>query len=96
MHDRIAAELGIAPTSSRKATKPARIGTALALAASAAAVPARAAEGTTELVSGGQANGRSYQPSISADGRRVAFGPYASNLVPGDTNGRSDVFVRSR
>ena len=33
-------------------------------------------------------------PSISADGSRVAFSSAADNLVPGDTNGRADVFVR--
>ena len=32
-------------------------------------------------------------PSISADGRYVAFCSDASNLVPGDTNGKYDVFV---
>ncbi len=34
--------------------------------------------------------------SISADGRYVAFNSEASNLVPGDTNGFIDVFVRDR
>ena len=34
------------------------------------------------------------RPSISADGRYVAFTSNASNLVAGDTNGASDVFVR--
>jgi Tol biopolymer transport system component len=33
-------------------------------------------------------------PAMSADGRTVAFGSRASNLVPGDTNGRDDIFVR--
>jgi len=32
---------------------------------------------------GGQLSGPSYAPAISADGRYVAFGSYASNLVPG-------------
>jgi Tol biopolymer transport system component len=32
--------------------------------------------------------------SISADGRFVAFGSVASNLVRGDTNGTEDVFLR--
>jgi Tol biopolymer transport system component len=32
--------------------------------------------------------------SISADGRFVVFGSLATNLVPGDTNGTTDVFVR--
>ena len=45
---------------------------------------------------GTQANDRSYSPSISADGRVVAFASFASNLVPGDTNGLLDVFVRRR
>jgi Tol biopolymer transport system component len=44
--------------------------------------------------SGNQANGASLLPSISADGRYVAFVSFASNLVPGDTNGVADVFVR--
>jgi archaellum component FlaF (FlaF/FlaG flagellin family) len=56
--------------------------------------------GTTERVSvssgGGQGNSDSYDPSISADGRYVAFQSWTSNLVPGDTNGRFDVFVRDR
>ena len=43
---------------------------------------------------GGQGNAISYAPSISADGRYVAFDSDASNLVPGDTNGTLDVFVR--
>jgi Tol biopolymer transport system component len=33
-------------------------------------------------------------PSISADGRYVAFASGASDLVPGDTNGAPDIFVR--
>ena len=41
-----------------------------------------------------QANGPSSMPAISADGRFVAFQSLASNLVRGDTNGLSDVFVR--
>ncbi len=39
-------------------------------------------------------NGFSYQPSLSEDGRHVAYYSYASNLVPDDTNGQSDIFVR--
>ncbi len=35
-------------------------------------------------------------PSISTDGRLVAFESCASNLVDGDTNGRFDVFVHDR
>jgi Tol biopolymer transport system component len=45
---------------------------------------------------GTQGNGDSVSPSISADGRYVAFMSYAYNLVPGDTNGKADVFVHDR
>lgn len=43
--------------------------------------------------SGGEAGGRSRRPVIAADGSVVAFESFAANLVPGDTNGREDVFV---
>ncbi|MBM3471641.1 MAG: hypothetical protein FJX75_00030 [Armatimonadetes bacterium] len=45
---------------------------------------------------GGSANGQSWRPSISADGRYVAFDSDASNLVPGDTGGYTDIFIRDR
>jgi Tol biopolymer transport system component len=41
-------------------------------------------------------NGTSGAPAISADGRFVAFWSLADNLVVGDTNGVSDVFVHDR
>ena len=44
--------------------------------------------------SGAEGNGFSYQPSVAANGRYVAFVSDAANLVPGDTNGVGDVFVR--
>ena len=43
---------------------------------------------------GTQGSSSSYDCAISSDGRYVAFESYASNLVPGDTNGQKDVFVR--
>src|SRR5262249_9356055 len=46
--------------------------------------------------SGAQGNYGSYRPSISADGRFVAFMSYATNLVAGDTNGTFDIFVHDR
>lgn len=46
--------------------------------------------------SGAQAAGDSRFSSISADGRLVAFTSEAANLVAGDTNRTSDVFVRDR
>jgi Tol biopolymer transport system component len=45
---------------------------------------------------GGQANGGSVFPSISGNGRLIAFKSAASNLVPGDTNRRVDGFVYDR
>src|SRR4028119_2001197 len=45
---------------------------------------------------GNLGNSDSRRPSISADGRFVAFQSYASNLVPGDTNNTYDIFVRDR
>jgi hypothetical protein len=44
--------------------------------------------------SGKQAKQSSALATISADGRYVAFFSWATNLVPGDTNGHKDVFVR--
>src|SRR5262245_36125797 len=61
--------------------------------------------GTTERVSLTSAGGQSNQDpndffsivlSMSGDGQVVAFETLASNLVPGDTNGWADVFVRDR
>lgn len=43
---------------------------------------------------GRQAEGRSGSPAISGDGRFVAFESVASNLVPGDDNAATDVFLR--
>jgi Tol biopolymer transport system component len=36
------------------------------------------------------------EPAISVDGRFIAFYSFASNLVPGDTNAKDDVFVHDR
>jgi Tol biopolymer transport system component len=44
----------------------------------------------------GLLNGDSYTPSISADGRWVAYASYASNLVADDLNGSSDIFLYDR
>lgn len=45
---------------------------------------------------GEQTDKGSESPSISWDGRYVAFRSSATNLVPDDTNGRPDIFVRDR
>jgi Tol biopolymer transport system component len=56
--------------------------------------------GSTRRVSvdtaGGEADGPSDTPAVSADGRIVAFTSDATDLVSGDTNGRLDVFVHDR
>lgn len=56
--------------------------------------------GKTERVSvsssGDQANEFSYSPSVSADGRYVAFLSYATNLVARDTTMSSDIFIHDR
>jgi Tol biopolymer transport system component len=56
--------------------------------------------GTTEIVSerpdGETTNGPAAQPSLSADGRYVAFVSFSEGLVPGDDNLGPDVFVRDR
>jgi len=60
-----------------------------------------AATGWTQITSrasvgtgGVEGNSRSILPSISGDGRYVAFLSVATNLVPGDTNACEDIFVR--
>jgi Tol biopolymer transport system component len=45
---------------------------------------------------GTEGNGESANPTISADGRYVAFQSMATNLVPGDTNNASDIFRHDR
>jgi hypothetical protein len=45
---------------------------------------------------GAQGNGASAAPAISGDGRYVVFESQAPNLVSGDTNGTTDVFVHDR
>ena len=46
--------------------------------------------------SGGQGNDYSVTPSISDDGRYVAFGSFANSLIPQDSNGWGDVFLHDR
>jgi Tol biopolymer transport system component len=56
--------------------------------------------GTLDRVSQGpggtQANGDSQRPTLSSDGRYVAFWSAADNLVDGDTNRQTDCFVHDR
>src|SRR5437867_10535067 len=58
------------------------------------------ADGTTVRVSvdsaGVQVSGDSRTAAISADGRFVVFESDATNLVAGDSNGTTDIFVHDR
>jgi Tol biopolymer transport system component len=76
-------------------------GLALAAAVAIGATAPAWGHGPIERVSVGpgglQSNGGSSEkPAISLGGRFVAFASDASNLVPGDTNGAADIFVRDR
>lgn len=77
------------------------IAASLALAGTTLPATASARLGAPERVSvalsGGEGDGWSYLgSSLSGDGRFVAFQSESSDLVPGDTNGVADVFVRDR
>jgi Tol biopolymer transport system component len=71
---------------------------AICVVSAIAAPAAWGAQGTTVRVSvaagGGDTSSNSNWPSVSADGRYVAFSSWADNLVPNDTNDNSDIFVR--
>ncbi|MDS4012184.1 MAG: M10 family metallopeptidase C-terminal domain-containing protein [Defluviicoccus sp.] len=58
------------------------------LAAGAISLVSTAANGT-------QGNGGSYDPIFSPDGTKMAFRSDASNLVPGDSNGSPDIFIKT-
>lgn len=81
------------------------LGTAALVPLALLAAPSHAAQstssgGSTRLVSVGAhgllGNDFSSGPTLSTNGRFVTFVSAASNLVPGDTNGSGDVFVRDR
>ena len=69
---------------------------AVILAASAATALAQSTGRVSVATGGGQGTGGGYTPAVSADGRFVAFYSTATNLVSGDTNGLSDIFVHDR
>jgi Tol biopolymer transport system component len=88
------------PTSRHRMRRVALPLVALLTLAAASTLDASAVTATTSRVSvrasGIESNGYSFDASISANGRFVAFSSSASNLVQGDTNGYYDVFVRDR
>ncbi|BCS31826.2 hypothetical protein TBR22_A10280 [Luteitalea sp. TBR-22] len=64
-----------------------------AFAGAAVTVPDNGRHWLATSVSGGLGNGPSTNAQISGDGRTVVFESAASDLVPDDTNGVSDVFL---
>ena len=56
--------------------------------------------GVTELINvgvgGADPDSSAGAPSVSADGRFVVYTSNASNLVPGDVNGKQDIFLHDR
>lgn len=57
--------------------------------------PAPSTTLVSQLTDGTQGNLNSASPVISPDGTKVAFLSVASNLVPGDTNGTQDIFIKN-
>ena len=79
----------------------AAVGLGVALLALAVAAPVTTFAGAkTKLASkhsdGTRGDDVSRAPSISANGRYIAFYSDATNLVSNDTNGKKDVFVHER
>jgi Tol biopolymer transport system component len=90
-------------TSPRAAASAAALGAAVlayVVGPAAGAVQAAPVHPMTDRVSvssaGVQGNGMSAEQAISADGRYIAFESDAANLVAGDTNKATDVFVQDR
>jgi Tol biopolymer transport system component len=74
-------------------------GATVALAATVLATPAFATATTVRISSapdGGPGKGFSNFAAVNASGRYVTFVSSAANLVPSDTNGTSDIFLRDR
>ncbi len=69
---------------------------AVAVLLTAGAVPSGPVSRVSVAAAGAQADGTSFGTGLSRTGRYVAFSSEATNLVPGDTNNASDVFVRDR
>src|SRR5262245_57785300 len=74
----------------------AKVGHAIFLSLLAGSAAAQTTERVSVGTGGVEANAGSSGTWLSADGRLALFSSTASNLVPGDTNNRSDVFVHDR
>jgi len=81
--------------SSRAATAAAIVASLVAAEVALAQTPGRVARESVSSL-GVQLQGNSGAPALSADGRFLAFASDAADVVPGDTNGDSDIFVRDR
>lgn len=57
-------------------------------------LPSRALSRASVSPNGGEGDGPSGEPALSADGTCVAFTSESSNLVTGDNNGSPDIFLR--
>jgi len=68
----------------------------LAVLATARAAGPAGPEIVSVTPAGAPGNGGSYEGAVTSNGRFVAFSSDATDLVPGDTNGARDVFVRDR
>jgi hypothetical protein len=77
-----------------------KLGLATILAGLAVCCNSYARTATTTCVSvasdGTPGNQTSQRPAVRADARRVAFESLATNLAPGVTNGKSQVYVHDR
>jgi hypothetical protein len=71
-------------------------GVALLVAGATAASAAPTVSRVSASSAGKAGNGDSGMSAVNGNGRFVAFESRAGNLVPGDTNGVSDVFVKER
>jgi hypothetical protein len=70
--------------------------TALGIACVAATALGQDTSRVSTDSSGGQANSFSFDAALSQDGLLCAFDSLANNLVPSDTNGVYDVFLKDR
>jgi hypothetical protein len=73
-----------------------RLPTLTALTLLAVSTPAQTTTRENVASNGVQGTLGAAEPMLSADGRFVAFRSSSPDLVPGDTNGTADIFVRDR
>ncbi len=87
-----------ATASSRRARAPWAVAglSLLAVLATAKAAGPAGPELVSATPAGSPGNGGSSDGAVTPSGRFVAFGSLATDLVPGDTNGFADAFVRDR